>query len=119
MAKRIPMSSPDHEIQRERPAATDEAREKQLCSLAIDLAEQQLRDGTASSQVIVHYLKLASSREREERELIQANREFVKAKTDGVKALQKSDEEFKAALNAFKGYTPHSSDEDDTGEYYE
>lgn len=117
MAKRIPASSPDHEPNRERVAATDEAREKQLCSLAIDLAEQQLRDGTASSQVIVHYLKLASSREREERELLKANKEFVEAKTEGVKALQKSEEEFQRALEAFKGYSPQSSN-DDTGEFY-
>ena len=48
-----------------RPASSPEARENQMISLAIDLAEQQLRDGTASSQVITHYLKLGSTKERE------------------------------------------------------
>ena len=55
-------------VKRGRPALTPEARENQLISLAIDLAEQQLRDGTASSQVITHYLKLGSTKEKLERE---------------------------------------------------
>ena len=61
-------SEPKNKI---RPALTPEARENQLVSLAINLAEQQLRDGTASSQVITHYLKLGSQKERLEREKLQ------------------------------------------------
>ena len=52
-----------------RPALTPEARENQLVSLAVDLAEKQLREGTASSQVITHYLKLGSTKERIEKRL--------------------------------------------------
>ena len=45
-----------------RPALTPEARENQMISLAVDLAEKQLMEGTASSQVITHYLKLGSTK---------------------------------------------------------
>ena len=54
-----------------RPALTPEARENQLISLAVDLAEKQLREGTASSQVITHYLKLGSTKERLEKEILE------------------------------------------------
>ena len=61
---------------RSRPALTPESREKQMISLAVDLAEQQLKDGTASSQVITHYLKLASMKEKLEREIPHASESF-------------------------------------------
>ena len=63
--------SPESSGRRMRPALTPEARENQLVSLAVDLAEQQLRDGTASSQVITHYLKLGSTKERLEKEKLE------------------------------------------------
>ena len=61
-----------------RPALTAEARENQLIALATDLAEQQLRAGTASSQVITHYLKLASSKERLEKEILEKQKELTR-----------------------------------------
>lgn len=87
-----------------RPALTNEARENQMISLAIDLAEQQLRDGTASSQVITHYLKLGSTKERIEKEILEKQKDLIVAKT---KAYQ-TGEELKAlyleALDAMKSY---------------
>ena len=73
-----------------RPALTPEARENQLVSLAINLAEQQLRDGTASSQVITHYLKLGSQKERLEREKLQRENELLKAKTDSIASAKRT-----------------------------
>ena len=64
-----------------RPALTPEARENQLVSLAVDLAEKQLREGTASSQVITHYLKLGSTKERIEKEILEKQKELIEAKT--------------------------------------
>ena len=61
-----------------RPALTPEARENQLISLAVDLAEKQLQEGTASSQVITHYLKLGSTKERIEREILEKQKELIK-----------------------------------------
>ena len=61
-----------------RPAISPDAREKQLISLAIDLAEQQLKDGTASSQVITHFLKMGSEREKLERERLEEENKKLK-----------------------------------------
>lgn len=64
-----------------RPALTPEARENQMISLAVDLAEKQLMEGTASSQVITHYLKLGSTKERIEKEILEKQKELIDAKT--------------------------------------
>ena len=87
-----------------RPALTPEARENQMISLAVDLAEKQLRDGTASSQVITHYLKLGSTKEKVEREILEEQRELVKAKTQALQSAQRVEELYANAMNAFKKY---------------
>ena len=89
---------------RMRPGLTPEARENQMISLAVDLAEQQLREGTASSQVITHYLKLGSTREKLERERLEEENRLLKAKT---KALQNAEEIkvlYEEALKAMRNY---------------
>lgn len=95
-----------------RPALTPEARENQMISYAVDLAEKQLREGTASSQVITHYLKLATVKEQLEREKIRQEIELQKAKT---KALA-SDEEiklmYKDAIEAMKKYSGYGDRDD-------
>lgn len=87
-----------------RPAITPEARENQLISLAVDLAERQLREGTASSQVITHYLKLGSTREKLEQEVKMKELELMTAKT---KAIENADEIkvlYEKALKAMRNY---------------
>ena len=85
-----------------RPALTPESRELQLIALAVDLAEQQLRDGTASSQVISHFLKLGSSRAELEREKLASENELLRAKAESLQAQQRQDEMFKAAIEAMR-----------------
>ena len=75
-----------------RPATTPDGRENQLISLASDLAEKQLVDGTASSQVLTHFLKLASSRERLEQERLQNENLLLSAKVDQIRSGQKIEE---------------------------
>ena len=70
-------SSTSGSTRKMRPALTPEARENQMISLAVDLAEQQLREGTASSQVITHYLKLGSTKERIEKEILEKQKELI------------------------------------------
>lgn len=96
-----------------RPALTPEARENQLISLAIDCAEQQLRDGTASSQVITHYLKLGSTREQLEIETMKQQSELIKAKTQALQSAQRVEELYANALKAMKNYSGHSGEEQD------
>lgn len=87
-----------------RPALTPEARENQLIALAVDRAEQQLLDGTASSQVITHFLKLGSMRERLERERLEEENKLLKAKTENLKSMKRSEELMEMALKAFRSY---------------
>lgn len=93
------------------PATTPEARENQLIALAIDLAEQQLIDGTASAQVITHYLKLGSTKERLEKEIMEKQKELMQAKTEAIQSAKRVEELYANAINAFQTYLPDSSEE--------
>lgn len=94
------------------PATTPEARENQLISLAVDLAEKQLVEGTASSQVISHYLKLGSSKDRLEKEILEQQRELMRAKTEAIKSSKNVEELYKTALNAMRRYSGQDPSED-------
>lgn len=96
-----------------RPALTPEGRESQMIDLAERAAEKQLRDGTASSQIIVHYLKLATEEKRLEREILRSQNELIAAKTENLKAERKREELFDKAIKAMKRYSGHGDDEDD------
>ena len=93
-------------------ASTPEARESQLIALAVDLAEQQLINGTASSQVITHYLKLGTQKERIEREILEKQKELISAKTEALKSQKRVEELYADALSAMKAYNGVSDDED-------
>jgi hypothetical protein len=86
------------------PAKTPEARENQLIALAVDLAERQLQDGSASAQVITHYLKLASTRERLEKEKLSKENKLLEAKTDAIKSQKKIEDLYANALKAMSAY---------------
>lgn len=93
------------ETRRSRPALTPEARENQMISLAIDCAEQQLRDGTASSQVITHYLKLGSTKERLEKEKLERENELLRARTESLQSMKHIEELYTNALKAMQRYS--------------
>lgn len=88
-----------------KPALTPEARENQMISLAIDLAEKQLREGTASSQVISHYLKLGSTKARIEKEIMEKQKELIAAKTENLQAVKRIEELYSEALTAMREYS--------------
>lgn len=99
------MASPKKDIRPEmRPAMTPDVREQQMIALAINLAEEQLRNGTASSQVITHYLKLGSSRERLEKELREKQKELMDAKTQAIQSAKRMEELYEKAVTAFTQY---------------
>lgn len=95
-----------------RPALTPEAEENQMISLAIDLAKKQLLEGTASSQVITHYLKLGSSKEKIEKEILEKQKDLISAKTEALQSAKKIEELYKNALYAMQVYSGQG-DEDD------
>ena len=96
-------------VRTSRPATSPEAREQQLVSLAVDLAEKQLREGTASPSVIGHFLKLAGQRERLEREILEKNARLIDAKAKNIDKERESEETAKAAIEAMKKYSPSGS----------
>lgn len=98
---------------RRRPATSPEARENQLISYAMDLAEQRLLDGTASSQEVVHFLRLGTQREKLEREKLRAETSLVVAKEESLKSQDHLEELYTNAMAALKGYSASGSDDDE------
>lgn len=96
-----------------RPATTLEGRENQLISLAADLAERQLVAGTASSQVITHFLKLASTREQLEQERLQRENLLLSAKVEQIASSKRIEELYETALNAMRQYAGKEVDDYD------
>lgn len=96
--------------QNRRPATTDEHRENQLVSLAIDLAEKQLAEGTASSQVITHYLKVGSTREKLEQERLARENELLSSKVEMMASAKRVEELYAEALDAMRSYAGRQAD---------
>lgn len=110
------MSDRDKPRRRRAPARTPEARENQMIALAVDLAEKQLSEGTASSQVISHFLKLGSTIARLEKKKLEQEVELSKAKTEAIQSQKRVEELYKNAMDAFRSYSgggPSDDDEDD------
>ena len=93
-----------------RPALTPEARENQMIFLATELAEQQLRDGTASSQVITHFLKLGSSKEKLEHEILKEQKKLISAKTESLESSKRIEELYANAITAMREYGGHNNE---------
>lgn len=93
-------------------ARSPEARENQLIKAAVDLAEKQLGEGTASAQVITHYLKLATTRERLEKDKLSKETLLLQAKTDALQSVKKIEELYNNALNAMQSYRSNEGREE-------
>lgn len=99
-----------------RPALTPETKENQMVSLAMDVAEQRLRNGTASAQEIVYFLKLGSIRSQTELEKIKLENEMIKAKTSVLNSSETSEKLYSEAIKSFQTYAGAGND-DTTDEY--
>ena len=86
------------------PATTPEGRERQLVAAAYELAEEQIRAGTASAQVITHFLKLGTAREKLEQERLRRENTLLEAKVDSIASSAKTAELYEKALAAFTSY---------------
>lgn len=94
------------------PARTPEQQENRMISLAIELAEKQLMDGTASPTIINHYLKLATTKEQHELEKVKLENQLLKARTDQISSQAKSEAMYKEAIEAFKLYSGNATEEE-------
>lgn len=99
-----PKTSDENSRKRRPPATTPESRENQLIAKAVDLAERQLENGTATSQVISHYLKLGSSREQLEQSRLNKEVALLEAKIEGMASAARVEELYGAAINAMRQY---------------
>lgn len=113
MAKVTKTKLENPEPRKIRPALTPEARENQLIALAVDRVEQRLLDGTATSQEIIHFLRLGSSRNELEMEKLRKENELLRAKTEAVESEKETAALFQKAIEAMKSYRGGSDDEDD------
>ena len=96
-----------------RPALTPEARENQMIALAVDLVEQRLLDGTASSQETTHFLKLGSMKNRLEMEKLQEENRLLKARTEALQSTKRVEELYSEAIKAMRRYSGQGSDDDE------
>lgn len=95
-----------------RPALTPEARENQLISLAYDLVEERLRNGTATSQETTHFLKLGSTKDRIEKEILEKQKELISAKTEALQSAKRIEELYAKAIQAMRRYSGNNDEED-------
>ena len=96
-----------------RPALTPEARENQMIALAVDLVEQRLLDGTASSQETTHFLKLGSMKNRLEMEKLQEENRLLKARTEALQSAKRVEELYSEAIKAMRRYSGQGGDDDE------
>lgn len=94
------------------PALTPAGREARMVAYAMDLAEEQLRNGTASSQVITHFLKLGTETAKLELERLENENALLRAKAEQIRSAKESGELYANAIEAMRRYSAHSSDED-------
>lgn len=115
MAKTVKKSSKSasqkSEKRHEPPAQTIEGRENQMIALAVDLAEEQLRNGTASSQIITHYLRLGTTRELLEKKRIEQDIKLSEAKTEAMESAKHVEELYAKAIDAMRSYSGLFDDE--------
>lgn len=100
------------------PASNSEDRENQLIALATDLAERQLIEGTASAQVIVHYLKLGTTKEKIEKDILEKQKLLIEAKTENLTSQRSSEELYRNAIKAMKLYSGKGSSDDEDPNLY-
>lgn len=96
----------------EPPALTPEAQEQQNIALAVNCARQKLADGTASPQIIVHYLRLATEKEKLEREILELQKELIAAKTEAYQASKDVKELYEQAIKSMQIYSGNGEPED-------
>lgn len=111
--KKAKPTSAKTESRKIRPALTPEARENQLIALAVDLVEQRLLDGTASSQETTHFLKLGSMKNRLEMEKLQEENRLLKARTEALQSAKRVEELYSEAIKAMRRYSGQGSDDDE------
>lgn len=115
-----PQNNDDEEKPRTSPPAmTPEVRENQLIKLTMDLAEQQLRDGTATSQVMTHFLRLGTEKTKLEIEKLKNETAFIQSKVENLESQKKTEELYEQALDAMRKYSGNEDGLDEELDEYD
>ena len=111
----ISMAKSDGSIREQRPkrppATTPEGREQQLIALAMEATEKRIRDGTATAQELVHFLKAGSPTAKLERQILEKQKELITAKTEAIESQKRVEELYSNALAAMRSYSGSSPEE--------
>ena len=99
-------------------ASTQEGREDRLIALALERAEEQLREGTASSQVITHFLKLGTAKAKKELEIMESQKKLMEAKVEAIESAARIEQLYKDAMLAMKTYSGKTSEAEDDEDIY-
>ena len=110
MAKVKASGTNNSSTKKRRPALTPEARENQLIALAVDLVEKRLIEGTAASQETTHFLKLASSKARIEKEILERQKDLITARTEALQSQKRVEELYAEAIKAMRKYSGQGDD---------
>ena len=102
-----------HSKPRRAPATSPESRENQVIAAAVDLAEKQIREGTASAQVITHFLKMGSPREQLERDRLRGEIKLSESKIKELESRANIEELYGAAIDAMRAYSGAREPSDD------
>lgn len=105
-----------HDSQNEiklRPALSPEAEENQIIALATDEARKRIQNGTASNQLLIHYLRLGNPKERIERAILEKQKELIEAKTESIRSEKRREELFTEAINAMRRYSGNGESDED------
>lgn len=105
--------APEIPIRHRAPVITEEDREDQLIALAVARVEQRIRDGTASSQELTHYIKAGSTRERLEKEKLKQENELLRAKAESIRSDKDREESYKRAIAAMRSYQGSTDSEEE------
>ena len=103
----------DYAVELDPPALTAEDREDQLIALAYDVAEERLRDRTASNQLIAEIMKLGTTKERLQKEKLQRENEMLRVKAEAIEAQKHTEELYAKAIEAMRAYSGHAKYDDE------
>lgn len=109
---RTKKESPESKKRKTAPASTPEGRQAQIAAAAVDLAEKRILDGTASNQLVLHYLKIADPMRKVEQEILEKQKELIVAKTENLASQKKIEELYADAIKAMTRYNGGSTEDD-------
>lgn len=98
-----------------RPTISEEARIQRITSLAYDLVEQRMLDGTASSQETTYFLKASSNEAKLKLAILEKEEKLIAAKTEQINSQRRTEELLDKAMKAFASYTGQG--DNDEGPY--